>query len=292
MIRVRRPQALAPSDWTRKAVAERKAAIAAYRVAAAAFRKSRKKGKRLEFMFPFAIYGDVLLRDALNAVYGYKCAYCESYFGGTQPVAVEHYRPKGEVIEGSVRLKPGYYWLAATWKNLLPSCTDCNSPRRQVTQDGKKVVRGKGNFFPLAAGSRRARAPGQEKREKPLLLHPELDQPGKHLDFPTDRERAGIVRPMLQRGRPSPKGEASIDVYALDRPQLVRARKNFADRLLSHLRNTRNSERRFRANPGDSDLEQEYRENIADLVKFLAPDQPYSAMARQIAKAELPGLKI
>jgi hypothetical protein len=97
---------------------------------------------------------------------------------------------------------------------------------------------------------------------------------------------------MLQRGTPSPKGEASIDVYALDRPQLVRARKNFAERLLSHLRNTRNSERRFRANPGDSDLEQEYRENIADLVKFLAPDQPYSAMARQIAKAELPGLKI
>ena len=292
MIHVKRPQAMAPSDWTRKAVAERKAAIAAYRVAAAAFRKSRKKGKRFEFMFPFAIYGDVLLRDALNAVYGYKCAYCESYFGGTQPVAVEHYRPKGEVIEGSVRLKPGYYWLAATWKNLLPSCTDCNSPRRQVTKDEKKVVRGKGNFFPLAPGSRRARAPGQEKREKPLLLHPELDQPGKHLDFPTDRERAGIVRPMLQRGRPSPKGEASIDVYALDRPQLVRARKNFADRLLSHLRNTRNSERRFRANPGDSDLEQEYRENIADLVKFLAPDQPYSAMARQLAKAELPGLKI
>jgi hypothetical protein len=292
VIHVKRPLALAPADWTKKAVAEQRAAIDAYREAAAAFKKSRKKGKRLEFTFPFAVYGDVLLRDALNAVYGYKCAYCESNFGGTQPVAVEHYRPKGEVIEGSARLKPGYYWLAATWKNLLPRCTDCNSPRRQVTPEGKKVVRGKGNLFPLAPGSRRARAPGQEKREKALLLHPELDQPAKHLDFPTDRERAGIVRPMLQRGRPSPKGDASIHVYALDRPQLVRARKNFAERLLSHLRNTRNSERRFRANPGDPDLEQEYRENIADLVTFLAPDQPYSAMARQIAKAELPGLRI
>jgi hypothetical protein len=292
MIHVKRPLKLAPADWKKKAEAERKAVIAAYREAAAAFRKSRKKGKRLEFTFPFAVYGDVLLRDALNALYGYKCAYCESYYGGTQPVAVEHYRPKGEVVEGAVRLKPGYYWLAAAWQNLLPSCTDCNSPRRQTSPDGKKVVRGKGNFFPLAPGSKRATSPGQERREKPLLLHPELDKPEKHLEFPTDRERAGIVRPVLQRGKPSPKGVVSIHVYALDRPQLVRSRRNFAERLLSHLRNTRNSERRFRANPGDPDLEQEYRDNIADLVKFLAPDQPYSAMARQIAKAELPGLRI
>jgi hypothetical protein len=292
MIHVKRPLALAPADWKKKAEAERKAAIAAYREAVAAFRKVKKKGKKLEFTFEYAVYGDVLLRDALNAVYGYKCAYCESYFGGTQPVAVEHYRPKGEVIEGKVRLKPGYYWLAATWQNLLPSCTDCNSPRRQASQDGKKVVRGKGNHFPLAPGSKRAKAPGQEKKEKPLLLHPELDQPGKHIEFPTDRERAGIVRPVLQRGKPSSKGEASIHVYALDRPQLVRARKNFADRLLSHLRNTRDWEQLHRANPANPAFERSYRLNLEELVRFLAPDQPYSAMARAIARAEIPGLRI
>ena len=44
---------------------------------------------------------------------------------------MEHYRPKARVSteQGD---KPGYYWLAARWENLLPSCTDCNSPRKQV----------------------------------------------------------------------------------------------------------------------------------------------------------------
>ena len=85
-------------------------------------------------------------------------------------MAVEHYRPKGEVLEGNLRLRPGYYWLAATWDNLLPSCTDCNSPRRQEESGGTVRVRGKGKYFPLAKGSRRAKSPGAESRENPLLL--------------------------------------------------------------------------------------------------------------------------
>jgi hypothetical protein len=206
---------------------------------------------------------------------------------------VEHYRPKGEVIEGKVRSKPGYYWLAATWANLLPSCTDCNSPRRQeVDSSGEKVVRGKGNHFPLVAGTKRARVPGKERQEKPLLLHPEIDDPEEHIEFATERERAGVIRAALRKGEPSKKGLASIEVYALDRPQLTQAREFTAKRLLSHLRNTRNSERRHRDKPGDPNLKQEYDENLADLLVFLNSRQPYSAMAKQIARVELPGFII
>jgi hypothetical protein len=292
MIHVTRPSRLAPKAWVTRARAETHDAIAAYKAAVKASRNLKAHDAKLEFSFNYQVYGDALLRDALNHVYGYKCAYCESFFGATQPVAVEHYRPKGEVIEGRQRIKPGYYWLAATWQNLLPSCTDCNSPRRQQTEGGQKVVRGKGNYFPLAPGSRRAKVPGQEKREKPLLLNPEVDQPDTHIEFPADRARAGVVRAALLNGKPSPKGLASIDVYALDRPQLTRARADFAARLFSHLRNTRNSEQRHRARPADPGLKQEYDENLADLAAFLAPAQPYSAMARQIARAELPGLRL
>jgi hypothetical protein len=295
MIRVTRQEQLAPPAWVTKAQAETALAIQAYKAAIAKSRKKTNKKKRdkaaaFAFSFKYKVYGDELLRDALNRIYGFKCAYCETYFAG-QPVAVEHYRPKGAVVEGKERL-PGYYWLAATWKNLLPSCTDCNSPRRQEMEDGKKVVRGKGNRFPLAPGSRRAKAPGQERREHPLLLHPEIDEPQKHIDFAVERERAGIIRPALQRGQPSPKGAMSIDVYALDRPQLTRARADFALRLLAHLRNTRQTEADHRAKPGDATLKKRYEENLAELLTFLKPSQPYCAMARQIARAELPGLRI
>jgi uncharacterized protein (TIGR02646 family) len=292
MRRVSRPDTLAPEAWVTKAKAETQQAIDAYKAAVSAFRKSKKRDKKLEFTFKYVVYGDIPLRDALNEVYGYKCAYCESFFGATQPVAVEHYRPKGEVIEGTARVKPGYYWLAATWQNLLPSCTDCNSPRRQEMEAGKKVVRGKGNHFPLVPGSKRAKTPGKEEQEKRLLLHPELDEPEKHFEFLTEPKREGVIRPALLEGKPSPHGAASIEVYALDRPQLTQARAATVKRLQSHLRNTRNSERRHQELPNDPALKKEYEDNLADLLLFVDASQPYLAMARQIVRAELPGFPL
>lgn len=293
MIRVARGPEDAPPAWVAKAERETGEAIAAYKAARRAHLKSRGKKKVFAFKFAYKVYGDILLRNAINTIYRYKCAYCETFFGASQPVAVEHYRPKGEVIEGTKRTKPGYYWLAATWKNLLPSCTDCNSPRRQrVSLDGEETVRGKGNYFPLEPGSKRARVPGKERFERPLLLHPEFDQPDEHLEFLTAPDRVGLIRPTIQHGAPSPKGVASIVVYALDRLQLQQGRQMFAKRLLSHLRNTKKSESRHRAEPADAALREEYNQNLADLKEFLDPGQPYCAMSRQLARAELPGLAI
>jgi len=299
VIRVARPVRKAPTDWTPKAAAERRAVLEAYRKARKAYlaRKKKAKGKKpppFTFSFEFKVYGDGALRDALNRFYGFKCAYCETYFGASQPVAVEHWRPKGEVIDEGKRIKPAYYWLAADWENLLPSCTDCNSPRRQITEaDGKKIVRGKGNHFPLERGSRRARSPGKERNERPLLLNPERDDPERHLEFLTDDRNAGVIRAALVGRKPSPKGLASIEVYALDRFGLLTGRKTHALRLLSHLRNTIDSCHDHRRKPRDADLKHRYQRNLADLKQlFLDPANPYVAMVRQIVRARLPGVSV
>jgi hypothetical protein len=292
MIRMSRPIEQAPREWLAKAQAETEEAIKAYKKARSAYARRKSPNKTLSFTFPYKVYGDDGLRDALNKVYGYKCAYCETPFGACQPVAVEHYRPKGEIVEGKVRTKPGYYWLAACWQNLLPSCTDCNSPRRHPTVGGKKVLRGKGNYFPLAPGCRRAKAPGQERREDPLLLNPEVDDPDVHLEFLTDREHAGVIRPKLIAGQPSRKGEESINVFALDRPGLIQGRAFFATRLLSHVHTTTYLLERCQESPGDVASRQEYEQNVKELREFLAPDQPYCAMSRQIVRAVLPGVNL
>lgn len=54
-------------------------------------------------------------------------------YGGA-PLDVEHFRPKSEIDEvdpatfrpvpGRAPTAPGYYWLAAAWSNLLPSCIE------------------------------------------------------------------------------------------------------------------------------------------------------------------------
>src|SRR3954464_1089354 len=69
----------------------------------------------------FSVYGEDEVKDRLNELFGYKCAYCETDFGPAMPVDVEHYRPKGRVVGPAGNLLfPGYWWLASTWSNLLP----------------------------------------------------------------------------------------------------------------------------------------------------------------------------
>jgi uncharacterized protein (TIGR02646 family) len=297
MIKVPKPVDRIPPDWLAKGAAETKEAIAAFKEALALFKKAAAKkpktgtkASKFIFTFKFEVYGDVELRRALNELFQFKCAYCESFFGATQPVAVEHYRPKGEIIEGETRIKPGYYWLAAEWSNLLPSCTDCNSRRTQEIPGGKGEVRGKGNFFPLAKGSKRAGAPGKEKNETPLLLNPEFDDPERHLEFLAEPGKVGLIRPASNNGVDSVRGEESIMYYALDRPQLVQARQVAAKHLLYLIKTTSQAERRHRAEPGDEELRVEYDEHVTEMRTYLDPPHEYCGMNRQIVRATFPGL--
>ena len=46
--------------------------------------------------------------------------------------------------------------------------------------------RGQGNAFPLPTEKRRGHRPGEERQERPLLLHPYFDEPKDHLEFVWD----------------------------------------------------------------------------------------------------------
>lgn len=213
--------------------------------------------------FKFSVYKSDSAKSALEKLFHGKCAYCESFFASTQPVDVEHYRPKGEV-EGEAG-HPGYWWLAMIWSNLLPSCIDCNRRREQVTPDAsapslvrlveqgdrnrwRKLSTGKASAFPLSAGS--VRASGEHDPldvETPLLLDPTREDPAKHLGFYVDREHlVSLVYPRsltdadddpvlpphetalglveAEAARVSAKGAVSIQVYGLNRLSLVQAR--------------------------------------------------------------------
>src|SRR5262249_2349347 len=150
--------------------------------------KHFEKRKRKEG-FVFKAYKVAGVANALNALFHGKCAYCESRMATVHPSDIDHYRPKSAILIDGKQTKPGYYWLAAAWGNLLPSCIYCNRPNRHEFRH-EKVTLGKGTHFPLSNEKSRARRSSHKQRleaEKPLILDPcgKID-PRNHLEFEED----------------------------------------------------------------------------------------------------------
>ena len=126
-----------------------------------------------KFEFDSAVYGHNSVKGALSQAQFGKCCYCESRFGATSYGAVEHFRPKRAVRQGSghTREYPGYYWLAYAWDNLLVSCEKCNTTH-------------KGDLFPLGDDGVRARSHHDDlNAEHPLFVDPATEDPGPHIRF-------------------------------------------------------------------------------------------------------------
>jgi hypothetical protein len=232
-------------------------------------------GANQDAKFKFKAYKSPLIRTALNEAFRFKCAYCEVSYGPQAPVQIEHFRPKGaydkvDPATGNVKPhRPGYWWLASEWDNLLPSCIFCNSPNKQQFPDGTVRTSGKANRFPLADDATRATSPNEEKKEKRLLLHPYRDNPRSHLEFDED----GIVRPRSRKGR------VSIEVYGLLRVGLVQDRQKILTFLRPAMGRVEDAAAAAMNEPG---LATVLETRLAELEALAAPDMPYSEMTNQV----------
>jgi uncharacterized protein (TIGR02646 family) len=232
----------------------------------------------------FAAYRRAAVKAALAEAFGGKCAYCESSYAETAPVDVEHYRPKGGYSSAGELRTPGYYWLASNWLNLLPSCIDCNRARTQTFADAPPHLSGKANQFPIRDERRRAQAPDAERDEGRLLLHPYLDFPERHLHFDDE----GHVEPARDiRGRASPKGRTSIEVYGLERDGLVRGRRRVAIRLAVIRKNIERTSELLEDYPDDQRFVEALAEHRRELARLTEADQEYAQMARQMVSRML-----
>lgn len=233
----------------------------------------------------FKVYKEDAVKELLHEIFGGHCAYCESRYSHVVKMDVEHYRPKGAVAEDDGTKKvPGYYWLAATWENLLPSCNLCNRAGTQMLTyaDGSTVegTKGKANFFPLQAGTARAAKKGDELNEEPLLLDPcnPNHDPQKHLVFRSD----GLVEPRTSpEEQATPRGMATIDTCALHRSSLVEVRRVEATRLRDAMAGILRADTRCFRNPGDQTAEDDRAEEEAELVALM-PDLNFRAMATEL----------
>jgi hypothetical protein len=196
--------------------------------------------------FEFKRYKEFPVCRALDELFHEKCAYCESTYRAVDSRDVEHYRPKGGVTEAPKH--PGYWWLAAVWNNLLPSCPACNQSRYHTVFDSGITIEefeqarrrkpdrlsGKANSFPLL-GKNWANAENDNiAAEDPLLINPCDRDPENHLEFVFDWDRTSyiweadpinaLVRPKLKAGKPDQYAQTSIAAYGLNRAGLIRER--------------------------------------------------------------------
>ena len=184
----------------------------AYRGAKEFFKAEPSKRAQKRFAFKTDIYNAGEVKDALAKLFHGKCAFCESKIVAA-PLDSEHYRPKANCLGLDGTHYPDlYWWLAYEWTNLYIICQNCNMR--------------KGSRFPVEDETKRVKAPGDDLNdEKPLLLDPCIDHPEQHLVFRED----GAVASETERGR------ITIEVFALNREDLLAARKDEYRRLQTEL---------------------------------------------------------
>lgn len=244
--------------------------------------------------YKFGAYKGDDVKQALDALFKGKCAYCETFYASSAPVDVEHYRPKAGIEDDDGH--PGYWWVAMDWNNLLPSCIDCNRRRNQIiVKEGttleeaekERVAKqgrsnaGKKDAFPIR-GQRRMPEDTGFAAEDALLLDPTRSDPSQHLVFDITAP-ISLALP-AERGKAADlAGMASIQVYGLNRLGLVQARTL----LLNNLRVKRAQVLRFlqRATDASSAADRAtwHKEALLVMEELEAaakPDRPYAALAQ------------
>lgn len=200
------------------------------------------------FDFDGRLYGHPSVKQALIEDQHAKCCYCEGKPLSLDHGDVEHFRPKAGHVQadGEPIRRPGYYWLAYEWANLLFSCAKCNQSYKR-------------SHFPLLDPARRAAHHGHDlAAEEPALVDPVNEEPAEHIVF---REEYAVPADGSRKGR------TTITILGLNREPLANDRRTWLERLRMIIALARS--------PGP-----EAPRAMALLSKVIRDDAEYAAMAR------------
>ncbi|MCP4137106.1 MAG: hypothetical protein GY754_39420 [bacterium] len=198
-----------------------------------AFENEFKAGTRT-FEFKNEIYGHKEVKKILRKAQHDKCCFCERK---EEIGDIEHFRPKGAYKQDrdDKRSKVGYYWLAYDWDNLYFSCPKCNR-------------RYKGNLFPLAEDSKRAKSHRDcIENEEPIFINPAKDNPEEYIEYKGDSPKAindnfrgkttiketGINREFLHERRSGHYRNLKFLYTAINLPDIEKGLKNEIEQILA-----------------------------------------------------------
>lgn len=209
MLRVSRPTSV-PEFLLSPRVQEEQKNLFAYLRRDADERKSRRDNLNEDIFFS----SDLL--SILSETFKQKCAFCETVIGFHGNTL--HFRPLRFAETGKTHNNEYYLWLAFEWRNLFYACDYC--------------VRSKGNKFPIKSTPANYLSTYESiiRNEKPLLVDPTSEDPGRHLYFSISGDAFGLTE----------KGRHSIETFNLNRDELKSERKILINQLLETLGQTPN----------------------------------------------------
>jgi uncharacterized protein (TIGR02646 family) len=245
--------------------------------------------------FDFKVYKNPDVARALNELFHGKCAYCESSIKAVQPTDIEHFRPKGRVADCPGH--PGYWWLAASWSNLLASCIDCNRQRYhdieqldkdRFSEDQDWLFKlGKGDLFPILGATYAHCATDDHDLEDAALIDPTRRDPADHLVWLEERALS-LIGPRPVAGGHDPRGYYTYRVFGLNRQGLVeertslmrnvRAQIAFIEQMLDGAIQM--------PEPFSSRQRDQAFEQFLSLDHYAQADKPYSAMVANLLELE------
>jgi 5-methylcytosine-specific restriction endonuclease McrA len=164
--------------------------------------------EKTQHLFSSEVYGAKEVKMRLEAIFSHKCAYCESSASHVTHYDVDHFRAKSR-----------YYWLAYEWSNLILSCPRCNRDKKRAlfpleNEQVRLITHPIDNFGKFLKKECHILS-ATIKSEQSLIIHPALDNPKEHLRFCANGTVVGLTA----------KGNCSIELYDLNRTELVRMRK-------------------------------------------------------------------
>lgn len=145
------------------------------------------------------------LKGQLLSIQSENCAYCGLPLDETGKAEVEHFAPKGGLK------RPKHTEFTFTIKNLVLSCTLCNSPIKKGIYD---TISSKSNVYENCTFK---------------IVHPYFDDHNLHYSWP-DNDREVLIQGI------SEKGIESIKIFKLDSTRHTEARtrlkiKRYLDRI-------------------------------------------------------------
>lgn len=239
--------------------------------------------------FDFQKYNGYDVTLALTDLFHNKCAYCESDI--IDNLDVEHFRPKGRVT--GVDSHSGYWWLAHSWNNLLPSCKACNQKRRQhiVTElmtvealtnlmaTKAKLSYGKANQFPVA-GVRAFCGTDDLAAEEPELIDPTVDDPEPYFQW-SQAGHYSVILPLQADPAGARRALTTINVFALNRVRLVQSRTTILTELRYQAQEIIDELSQDQAEGGASGKHLERAlKRVEAMRRRHGPEQPYSMMVK------------
>lgn len=207
------------------------------------------KDNKIEF--DSSLYGHDDIKTTLIESQFDKCCFCEAKVSHVAYGDVEHFRPKAAYRQekGDTLKRPGYFWLAYDWDNLLFSCQLCNQ-------------RYKENLFPLYDTRTRITKPTQDwKTEQSIFIHPVFEDPEIHITFVNGDVKAKTVR-----------GYKTLKALGLDRIKLT-------DRRSEQLEPIQSLINIYNIYPDIEPYKTQAKNEILKMApKILSPQSEYSSM--------------